>query len=1853
MKSYHFIIKKSCVIIFSFLLFTSIFTTQNIYSQYIPNALNFATDGEINTSVSDGNFLYIGGYFNNIGKKTGPIAFFKNGSVIPEKDKPIFTINSTGFTSDMIYAVSPDGFGGWYLGGKFSAVNYKETQSVIHLNADNTIDYGFNLNFENSWFHVKVIKLDGDYIYFGGTSGFSVYDEQGNLHRLIFRINKNTKKVDPSWNPDFTEFGNYGIVNEIEFSEDKVFAGGWLGTFDGIPQDAFAVINKSDGSRIDFPTTSGFNTMKLMDDTLLIANPDMYWSDYPDGFGYIHKGLAMLDEQNDLPNQIFPKADFYTSIPDGNNGWYAAGTYEGTKGVFHLDENLNIIENFTQTQIDYYFRDSRLLFTGDALYLATDDEIDVNGNTIKYLFKLDPETGDIDGNFAPNPNDKVYSLAYENNTLYVGGEFDNIEGQERFGLASFNVSSGNITNWKPEIHYDNYESGYTGEDRRIRVLTINNGFLYAGGIYQISTPEFNGNGTGIYGLCRYNLSSGELDENFHIHTSYYDNPEITDMAFKSNNIYVTGFFDIGSKQIKNIGIVNINNNDFQPLNTDINFWQSDYYCIPQIDIINNSAYIWGMSAQNIQTNEKRPYFITINLSTNNYSDWNPAPSSNVNTFTVNNDNFLISGDYYFLGHVEDNLTGININTKNYVLFPPISNSAYEDILDIDFNDNYIFLAGEFEYFNGTQVNGLARLNRNNLNLTSFNHNILYNNSWSYLNEVLISDNGLYVVGKGNGFNNVGGVPRQNICLLDPETAQLQEWNPPKTDGMIKRVFAYDSNVIVTGEFGLMPAFNRKRLAKIDLETGEITDWAPYLQGSSANVYAMGIKGQTLYIGGEDIEGINGNDIEGELYALSTISGSPVNSFNSPDFYATWGDEYVDNIQIKGNKLYISGQFDKINGQANLFLARLDAVTGEPDSWNVFNNADSWNPVSSFLATDDYIYIGGNFGDVLGEPFTDYSAMCKADLNSGNILKTYDFPNYNSKVKSLTTTENGNIFAGTNFYDGALYQLINDSLQKTGTQPYFYYGIRQLLTKGNYIFALGDNIKEYDDFTDKDGIFVYNTEIDSVIYIKSLPVYNSGDIKSIQIKDNILTAVGDFSCLNGNLYNEHIAFTLLPEFALEAGVTSWTPDKANDEDPFGLIIKGYGFNENATVKLYNGKTEIFPDSLKITNSKLSAYFQGSSFTPGLWNMEVKVNDTLTQTFDDALTVNQADGSDVWVDWTGPNATLLQKPTTFYLLYGNNGTSDAYGVFLYIAVKDDQTVVFPDYIKPREFDNVDWDTIPNFVEVDYFLGEPYQGRVYSVFIPYIPAGFENAIKVSIISDAGTHDIRVAASQPIYDSYQELQESIKNPDNMIWDFMGCIYSVAGFFADLTPGISCIKAAFDNIVVSGIDHYINDQDIKGEDIANSIGLIAIGCVPGEAALSKGFMIARGMASLYATGSDVSGAIGACGSFAGGVLRMGMDLVSYMSHDPNAKYGPQGRGSSSFVKSDMPFNYIVTYENDSSASAPAQRVFITDTLDINVFDINTFKAIGFGFGDTTYIFNETDGDTVDIDMRPERNIIVRVFYDLDKNQGILKWTFLTLDPNTYQLIEDFSDGFLPPNQNPPEGEGNIIYSITPYSTLQQGTEIKNTAYIVFDWNEPITTNGWENITDDISPESAVNPLPSLLETTDINISWDGTDQGSDIYAYTIYVSENDSTYYPWIVDIHENSAVFTGTPGKTYKFYSIAVDSAGNIETAPTNYDAKTTIAENAAISEFDAGNNLKMKLFPVPAKDNLTVYIYLPQKSKILIDVLNSCGISIMDEIKRHGNKGANEININVSHLPSGVYLIRTLSKQGVRIRKFVIEK
>ena len=277
--------------------------------------------------------------------------------------------------------------------------------------------------------------------------------------------------------------------------------------------------------------------------------------------------------------------------------------------------------------------------------------------------------------------------------------------------------------------------------------------------------------------------------------------------------------------------------------------------------------------------------------------------------------------------------------------------------------------------------------------------------------------------------------------------------------------------------------------------------------------------------------------------------------------------------------------------------------------------------------------------------------------------------------------------------------------------------------------------------------------------------------------------------------------------------------------------------------------------------------------------------------------------------------------------------------------------------------------------------------------------------------------------------------------------------------------------------------------------------------------------------------------------------LCELTSLDPNGKFGPGDNNLQKYVNHIRDANYTIMFENVPSASAPAAYVEIRDTIDKTVFDINTIQTGVLGWGDSL-VFMESNRSSISLlrDLRPLRPNMLRIDVEVDTLAGIITWKFWTVDTIKLQLTTDPSEGFLPPNTDGVSGLGFVTFTIKPNAGVTSGSVLTNKATIVFDQNAPIITPLWEYRVDTTRPQSQVSPLPAITNTSSFLVSWSGTDSHSGINEYSVFVSKDDSLYKQWKSLTTLTADTFHGEFGHSYKFFSVALDKAGNFEEAPIN---------------------------------------------------------------------------------------------------------
>ena len=297
-------------------------------------------------------------------------------------------------------------------------------------------------------------------------------------------------------------------------------------------------------------------------------------------------------------------------------------------------------------------------------------------------------------------------------------------------------------------------------------------------------------------------------------------------------------------------------------------------------------------------------------------------------------------------------------------------------------------------------------------------------------------------------------------------------------------------------------------------------------------------------------------------------------------------------------------------------------------------------------------------------------------------------------------------------------------------------------------------------------------------------------------------------------------------------------------------------------------------------------------------------------------------------------------------------------------------------------------------------------------------------------------------------------------------------------------------------------------------------------------------------------------------------------SQDPNAKICPAGFGTNGFVRASALMPYTFQFENATNASAPAQQVDINDPLSANL-DWTTFELTEVGFGDqviTIPAHSQYFETTVPMTYNGV-NFEVDVYAGIDLATGKVYANFYSIDPLT-SLPPDVTVGFLPPEDGSGRGQGHVSFTIHPKTNLVTGTIIRNVAYISFDNQTIISTDqinpedpaqGFDlskgiNTIDADAPASFVAALPYVSTNTSFNVNWSGTDLGSGIVSYDLFVSTNGITWKALLSGTTNTALAFQGAMGNRYAFYSIAHDGVGNVENAPSTADTAIIIAPHFA---------------------------------------------------------------------------------------------
>ena len=325
-----------------------------------------------------------------------------------------------------------------------------------------------------------------------------------------------------------------------------------------------------------------------------------------------------------------------------------------------------------------------------------------------------------------------------------------------------------------------------------------------------------------------------------------------------------------------------------------------------------------------------------------------------------------------------------------------------------------------------------------------------------------------------------------------------------------------------------------------------------------------------------------------------------------------------------------------------------------------------------------------------------------------------------------------------------------------------------------------------------------------------------------------------------------------------------------------------------------------------------------------------------------------------------------------------------------------------------------------------------------------------------------------------------------------------------------------------------------------------------------------------------------------GGFDKNERSLRKVTSWDPNAKAGPAGYGDSGYVATAAPVTYTIFFENKKEATAPAYKIVVIDTLDEAVFDASTVV-----FGNMSH------------------NIGVA-----KRNNNVLTWEFEGIE--------------LVPNQNPPEGEGWVQFTVSLKPDLPTGTRLSNTASITFDINKPLITNKALNILD-FDPPVTNSIKATYVKADTVEVTFSAADSCSGVKVTNVFMSRDDAPF-SFAGSTHLNKFRVAVIPGSTCRFYVQSEDNVGNLEKSSPIFEATSVLPRGSNL--FRAGNFL---LANTRQLNVIRINFGIKEEQFVKIKLFNLNGQTVATLANSQLNAGTYSINWNHSRLGSGAYIIK----------------
>lgn len=689
------------------------------------------TDGTVFALGIANGTLYLGGSFNNVGPNAGPAVATDAATGTVLTHWPVIQYTFGGTSKGTVSAIVPDGSGGWYIGGQFTAVGGVARGSCAHIDAAGHL---------TAWDPspggtVNCLALDNGIVYIGGT-----FSSVGGQARYGIAAVDAVTGIPTAWNPHPSSTVNFQVT-AITVAATTVYVAGHFPSIGGQDRNGLAALDKTTGLATSWDPDPFGDVLAIAVDGDLVYVGGTFYSIG----GSSVNSLAAIRASDGTATSWDPvglyNSPTINAIAIDGNYVYVGGSFSTIGGKAR--NNLAAISTQSGNARTSWNPDA----DGKVLTLVRDGSTTyvggwfshVGGQTRHYAAALDANGAAAAWN--PSPDNVVRVLAAGGGSAALGGDFWTVAGLKRTHLAALDLETRTFTDWSPSTN------------GLVTDLVVHDGLVYLGGAF-----------TEVSGAPRPYLAAVDAVTGAVGSWSPDADDEVDALAISGNTVYAGGKFQmINGFYRKHLAAMDAVTGIQTPweVHTDQD--------VRALAVDGNTVYVGGMFQYigAILGGTHRNHLAAVDAATGAVTAWNPNPDNTVYTLAVDQGMVFAGGSFTAIGpDLRYRLASVDPVTGSALAWNPQANSYVFSLIPLD---GKVIAGGGFTQIGGQGAGGAGILDKGTGNGTGWDPGI----NGTVL-DIAVYGDAVYL---GGTFKAVHGEPRLSLARFTSATTAVSDAGP--------------------------------------------------------------------------------------------------------------------------------------------------------------------------------------------------------------------------------------------------------------------------------------------------------------------------------------------------------------------------------------------------------------------------------------------------------------------------------------------------------------------------------------------------------------------------------------------------------------------------------------------------------------------------------------------------------------------------------------------------------------------------------------------------------------------------------------------------------------------------------------------------------------------------------------------------------------------------------------------------------------------------------------------------------------------------------------------------------------------